>query len=167
MPKLTEPTNDRVTFEPKSLSQHLCPSKLHATGSGACETGKDWDESVQHPPRMVRKLSFQEFVHLVQTRKVGFYVNKAKLNSHISWVFMERTRSWARSQRFKFWNLMSFHWSLLFSVLYLNNWIDNIFISEVSLKIRLGNEGEIIKKKTKTKTVKHCPGIIILILTNT
>ena len=44
---------------------------------------------------------------------------------------------------------MSFHWSLLFSVLYLNNWIDNIFISEVSLKIRLGNEGEIIKKKKK------------------
>ena len=46
---------------------------------------------------------------------------------------------------------MSFHWSLLFSVLYLNNWIDNIFISEVSLKIRLGNEGEIIKKKQKQK----------------
>lgn len=31
--------------------------------------------------------------------------------------------------------------------LYLNNWIDNIFISEVSLKIRLGNEGEVIKRK--------------------
>lgn len=41
----------------------------------------------------VRKLSFPEFIYLVQTRQVGFNVNKAKLNSHNSEVFMERTRS--------------------------------------------------------------------------
>lgn len=40
--------------------------------------------------------------------------------------------------------------------------MDNILISEVSIKIRLDNEGEVI-----FKTVKHCPRIIILTLTNT
>lgn len=64
----------------QSLSQYLCPSEPHATGSSACETGKDWDNSARHPQGWVRKLSFQEFIYLVQTRQVGFYV-KTKLKA--------------------------------------------------------------------------------------
>lgn len=46
-------------------------------------------------------------------------------------------------------------------LLYLNNWIDNISIPEAAVRIKLDNEAQ-----SFLKTVKDCPRITLLILTN-
>ena len=94
----------------------------------------------------VRKLSFPEFMYLVQTRQVGFNVNKRP-----NWILIILKSLWkgqdleleVKDSNSETWWISIDHFISQF--LFLNNWIDNIFFSEVSLKIRLGNEGEVIK----------------------
>ena len=83
MPKLTEPTNDRVTFEPTSLSQHLCPSnymllvlmhvKLERTEMSQYNTLQGW----------VRKLSFKNLYILSKPGRLVFS-EQGKIDSHNS-----------------------------------------------------------------------------------